>query len=60
MITTVLFNSLDIDECAEENVCANGECHNEDGTFSCRCNPGFEPNYDGTECVGKLSFILTD
>ena len=39
---------------------STSECHNEDGTFSCRCNPGFEPNYDGTECVGKLSCMLTD
>ena len=32
--------NLDIDECAFENICVNGRCHNVPGTFNCKCLDG--------------------
>ena len=55
-IRSTAYQLLDINECEEENVCANGKCRNTDGGFRCRCNPGFEPSKDGTECIGKANY----
>ena len=44
---------LDVNECEEENTCKNGRCQNTDGGFWCKCDAGFNPNEDMTECIGK-------
>lgn len=45
----------DIDECSlNSRLCSNGRCINFDGGYRCDCFRGFEPNADGTECIGRL------
>ena len=61
---TVEFNSLcphgagftnsgdDINECAADGeVCANGACENLIGSYRCLCNPGYEVDALGKQCV---------
>ena len=44
-----------MNECEEENTCKNGRCQNTDGGFWCKCDAGFNPNEDMTECIGKFT-----
>ncbi|XP_070543674.1 fibrillin-2-like [Ptychodera flava] len=39
-----------IDECALENICANGNCENTVGSFFCTCRSGFRVSSDGRTC----------
>lgn len=52
----------DMDECSIRNMCLNGMCINEDGSFKCICKPGFQLASDGRYCKGlcckTLSCIL--
>ena len=52
----------DMDECSIRNMCLNGMCINEDGSFKCICKPGFQLASDGRYCKGlcheTLSHIL--
>ncbi|KAL7980061.1 hypothetical protein Chor_001329, partial [Crotalus horridus] len=41
---------LDMDECSIRNMCLNGMCINEDGSFKCICKPGFQLAIDGRYC----------
>lgn len=55
-ITRAMFSNCtivaDVDECSTvEDICENGECINQQGTFQCICPPGFEISPDGTKCV---------
>lgn len=43
----------DHDECATTNMCLNGMCINEDGSFKCICKPGFTLAPNGRYCVGE-------
>lgn len=45
----------DIDECSSffGQVCRNGRCFNEIGSFKCLCNEGYELTPDGKNCIGK-------
>uniref|UniRef100_A0A3P9AJ59 Fibrillin 2b n=1 Tax=Esox lucius TaxID=8010 RepID=A0A3P9AJ59_ESOLU len=43
----------DHDECATTNMCLNGMCINEDGSFKCICKPGFALAPNGRYCTGK-------
>lgn len=43
---------LDHDECATTNMCLNGMCINEDGSFKCICKPGFALAPNGRYCTG--------
>lgn len=45
-------SSPDHDECATTNMCLNGMCINEDGSFKCICKPGFVLAPNGRYCVG--------
>lgn len=48
----------DIDECKViHDVCRNGECINERGTYRCLCNLGYTTDITGTLCVGRF-FIM--
>uniref|UniRef100_A0A8C5I4Y5 Fibrillin-2-like n=1 Tax=Gouania willdenowi TaxID=441366 RepID=A0A8C5I4Y5_GOUWI len=42
----------DHDECATTNMCLNGMCINEDGSFKCICKPGFALAPNGRYCTG--------
>ena len=41
-----------MDECSIRNMCLNGMCINEDGSFKCICKPGFQLASDGRYCKG--------
>lgn len=45
----------DIDECSSffGQVCRNGRCFNEIGSFKCLCNEGYELTPDGKNCIGN-------
>lgn len=46
----------DIDECRViHDVCKNGECVNDRGSYHCICKTGYTPDITGTACVGKYS-----
>lgn len=42
-----------MDECNIRNMCLNGMCINEDGSFKCICKPGFQLASDGRYCRGE-------
>jgi len=47
-----MFSSTDQDECATTNMCLNGMCINEDGSFKCICKTGFVLAPSGRYCIG--------
>jgi len=42
---------VDVDECADSEVCAGGKCVNTDGGFQCECPPDWRLSTDGTYCI---------
>lgn len=51
---------LDIDECKQDDICKNGRCMNEAGSFKCVCDRGFTPSSDGKACLGtRVLHILS-
>lgn len=50
----------DHDECATTNMCLNGMCINEDGSFKCICKPGFALAPNGRYCTGTLDLFSTN
>merc|ERR1712142_542900 len=42
---------VDVDECADNEVCAGGKCTNTDGGFQCECPPDWRLSTDGTYCI---------
>lgn len=54
MFLLFLFFS-DIDECALPEVCHNGHCVNNEGSYSCTtCGTGYKITADGFSCEGNL------
>lgn len=49
--------SPDQDECLIRNMCLNGLCINEDGSFKCICKPGFLLMASGRMCVGAYPTV---
>lgn len=41
----------DIDECLEENICLNGKCENNEGSFICSCDTGYELELNNHTCL---------
>lgn len=50
----------DHDECATTNMCLNGMCINEDGSFKCICKPGFALAPNGRYCTGMYDLLSTN
>lgn len=50
--------STDHDECTTTNMCLNGMCINEDGSFKCICKPGFVLAPNGRYCTGMCGFEI--
>ena len=44
---------LDLDECLEDNSDCDHVCINEDGSYHCECNDGFQLDDDNRGCSGK-------
>ena len=45
---------VDVDECRHlSNLCENGECINNDGSYRCKCKMGYKLDPTGKKCVGK-------
>jgi len=42
----------DMDECEHDGMCPNGVCINVDGSYICRCNPGFRQSPNQQICIG--------
>jgi hypothetical protein len=57
VILTVVFIVSDFNECSTNTHGCNQEstCVNEEGTFSCKCNSGYDG--DGVACKGMLRRI---
>ena len=55
----LLFFYPDVDECqAFPNSChLNAECINTQGSYSCRCRPGYQG--DGLNCTCEFSFLFS-
>ena len=49
---------LDHDECLTSNHGCQHKCVNEHGSFSCRCDKGYELNNDNKTCSGEMQVIL--
>ena len=48
----------DIDECSQSGICGdNSACANNDGSFICSCQNGFEPD-TGTQDWGQDKFEI--
>ena len=49
----------DVDECLHmSNLCENGECVNNDGSYRCKCKMGYKLDATGKKCVGKRQKTL--
>ena len=46
-------NLIDIDECALGIDRCDQNCHNNIGSYTCSCNPGWRLDFDGFRCNGK-------
>lgn len=58
-LRTNSFLIADIDECKViHDVCRNGECINERGTYHCICNPGYTTDVTGTLCIGRFFMVV--
>ena len=53
---TILFWSVDINECQVNNGNCSDNCTNTIGSYACRCSPGFELMDDNATCVGKKRY----
>ncbi len=42
-----------MNECEAGEMCPNGECFNMDGSYKCRCLPGYKQTPNQQICIGK-------
>lgn len=49
----ILLQYLDIDECASDTHDCKHQCINNDGSFECRCTPGYALHEDDKSCNGN-------
>jgi Calcium-binding EGF domain len=58
--TNEFFTIVDIDECREfHNLCINGRCLNEAGSYKCDCNSGYEIDSSDGNCTGNRAMYLS-
>ena len=57
IIIATIFFTTDIDECVANTDDCSQLCSNNDGSFTCGCNPGYTLDTDGVTCSGKISEI---
>lgn len=49
---------VDINECLlDPDLCPNGRCENLHGTYKCYCDPGYEVDSTGKNCIGMKCLI---
>lgn len=49
------YPNVDMNECLENpGICQNGICINTDGSFRCECPFGYNLDFTGVNCVGKI------
>ena len=52
-MNVIIMIFTDIDECATNRyICVNGDCHNTEGSYFCKCHSGYELSPDRTSCEG--------
>ncbi|XP_043933555.1 fibrillin-1 isoform X1 [Protopterus annectens] len=50
----------DIDECyLNPDICVHGKCVNLHGSYTCQCNPGFEPDLERKYCIDIDECLLS-
>ncbi|CAK8693060.1 unnamed protein product [Clavelina lepadiformis] len=42
---------IDVNECEQTRICTNGECVNQEGTFACECNEGYDYDEENKLCL---------
>ena len=59
-IESVAMNFTDINECADgtSNCSADAMCDNTEGSYRCKCKPGFTG--DGRTCKGKTVLLIKE
>lgn len=51
-----MLDKKDINECIEfPGMCQNGRCKNTIGSYSCRCNKGYDYDENNIKCLGTLN-----
>ena len=55
--TVIVCVFADIDECETGQAACAHSCHNNHGSFTCLCNPGYELGSDGRKCYRKSGHI---
>lgn len=53
-LTNCFHAFTDQDECLIRNICLNGLCINDDGSFKCICMPGYLLDTSGRMCIGAV------
>lgn len=53
-VTNCFHLFTDQDECLIRNICLNGLCINDDGSFKCICMPGYLLDTSGRMCIGAV------
>ena len=56
--STKRYSLVDIDECQEESDNCSQICLNNDGSYTCDCNVGYELGSDQQTCSGELSILV--
>lgn len=51
--TNSILTSVDVDECAQDNILCDQICMNTFGSYECSCEPGYR--LSGEACEGKNS-----
>ena len=51
--------NADIDECGTNNGGCSQVCTDNDGSFVCSCNTGYELDADGVTCNGKPLYMYS-
>ena len=53
-----MFETLDIDECsADSTLCGDAMCENNDGSYTCTCETGYQLNGDMNGCDGETTLF---